>query len=722
MNGGSWTFNQAPLASTIFDPATSQAGTYTYTVRSVSCNVTSTPKNVTIEIRNVLPIANSITATTTSVCSGTGTSVTFNGTPDAVITYQVNGGANQTVTLDSTGNGVVQTGNLSANATYTAVSASYPGPLACTQVIGANVNTTVNINPLPTATISGTATICSGTGTNISVTGTANATVTYNINGGSSQTVVLDGSGSASIATGNLVSNVTYNLVSVSESVNNCSQSISGQSATVTITNLTTPVIAQIANVCYNSPAVVNVSGGATNATLTYNIDGGAAQNIVLDANGAGQITTGNLIANAMINLTNMSTGGVNPCATVLTVSSNITVNPIIDITNLTTQTGNLSTCSGSNVAINVEGNPSSTVFYTISTAPTTELSIQIPSTGVAVITVNNVHANPTVVNITRITNTSGNTNCERVLNVGEESISITVVETPVVPNATVNVTDNTLCFGSPVTANISNAATLLDGTYNIQYSLSGANTVANQTATLTFNGGNSSEFVIPASLLTNSGEVTLTVNHIEFTQQCLISSIASNPVRFTVYPQIEQPSVKPIGAIYCRDVKTNRVPKVSNLVERLNVPQGVTIKWYDNEIGGKELLLTDELVNGASYFAEVQSTTSLCVLPTRIEVTVDTDKCVTIPEGFSPNEDGTNDEFIIPNIEIWHPNYSLEVYNRYGNKVFTGNANTKPWDGRAGHGRIGSDDVLPTGVYFYILNYNSDGEKPKQGTIYLSR
>jgi hypothetical protein len=74
---------------------------------------------------------------------------------------------------------------------------------------------TLTVNPNPAASIAGSTTICSGTGTNITFTGTPNATITYNVNGGANQTIVLNGAGSASLPTGNLAINTTYSLVSV---------------------------------------------------------------------------------------------------------------------------------------------------------------------------------------------------------------------------------------------------------------------------------------------------------------------------------------------------------------------------------------------------------------------------------------------------------------------------------------------------------------------------
>jgi hypothetical protein len=116
-------------------------------------------------------------------------------------------------------------------------------------------NFVLTVNPSPTAAISGSNSICGGTGTNITFTGTPNATVTYTVNGGPNQTIVLDGIGTATLATGNLITNTTYSLVSVSVvGPPICSQPIAS-SAIITIVpppvatfNYPTPICKNAAN------------------------------------------------------------------------------------------------------------------------------------------------------------------------------------------------------------------------------------------------------------------------------------------------------------------------------------------------------------------------------------------------------------------------------------------------------------------------------------------
>ncbi len=67
-------------------------------------------------------------------------------------------------------------------------------------------------------------------------------------------------------------------------------------------------------------------------------------------------------------------------------------------------------------------------------------------------------------------------------------------------------------------------------------------------------------------------------------------------------------------------------------------------------------------------------------------------------PNSFSPNGDGVNDELVLMNSGI--KEYSLHVYDRWGNPVFESNASKLSWDGRTSSGAL----VNP-GTYFLVLN-----------------
>ncbi|WP_196895799.1 T9SS type B sorting domain-containing protein [Aureivirga marina] len=99
------------------------------------------------------------------------------------------------------------------------------------------------------------------------------------------------------------------------------------------------------------------------------------------------------------------------------------------------------------------------------------------------------------------------------------------------------------------------------------------------------------------------------------------------------------------------------------------------------------------------------------------------------IPNGFSPNGDGINDVFEIKYLQVLYPNFSYEIYNRNGNKIYeyahNGNPNQTPkwWDGYYdGDFSLSSSETAPAATYFYVINFNNNNRKPQTGWVYLNK
>lgn len=89
----------------------------------------------------------------------------------------------------------------------------------------------------------------------------------------------------------------------------------------------------------------------------------------------------------------------------------------------------------------------------------------------------------------------------------------------------------------------------------------------------------------------------------------------------------------------------------------------------------------------------------------------LDVDPCnLFIPEGFSPNGDGTNDFFEIENVPA-NLTYSLEIFNIWGDKVYQSENYKNDWDG----------GNLPTGTYYYVVKF-SQTLSDKSGYLTLWR
>ena len=93
----------------------------------------------------------------------------------------------------------------------------------------------------------------------------------------------------------------------------------------------------------------------------------------------------------------------------------------------------------------------------------------------------------------------------------------------------------------------------------------------------------------------------------------------------------------------------------------------------------------------------------------------------IIIPEAFTPDGDGINDEFVIEGIELF-PDNEIVILNRWGNVVFQTANYQNNWTGTSSSNmNLGGED-LPTGTYYYIFDPKKEGYEVYKGYIYLQR
>ncbi len=83
------------------------------------------------------------------------------------------------------------------------------------------------------------------------------------------------------------------------------------------------------------------------------------------------------------------------------------------------------------------------------------------------------------------------------------------------------------------------------------------------------------------------------------------------------------------------------------------------------------------------------------------------------IPNAISPNDDGSNDVWIIKGLE-GYDEYTVKVYNRYGDKVFESKDVYTPWDG------YNNGTPLPVATYYYVVDVK--GDDTYQGSLTIMR
>jgi gliding motility-associated-like protein len=108
---------------------------------------------------------------------------------------------------------------------------------------------------------------------------------------------------------------------------------------------------------------------------------------------------------------------------------------------------------------------------------------------------------------------------------------------------------------------------------------------------------------------------------------------------------------------------------------------------------------------NGSSTMASIQQPISyLCTASdannctASAAVNIGIISQLVIPNAFSPNADGINDEFAIQLPP--HTNYHLRIFNRWGNEIFTSTAIQNKWNGKY------KNIDVPMETYFYTLTW----------------
>ncbi len=95
------------------------------------------------------------------------------------------------------------------------------------------------------------------------------------------------------------------------------------------------------------------------------------------------------------------------------------------------------------------------------------------------------------------------------------------------------------------------------------------------------------------------------------------------------------------------------------------------------------------------------------------------TDCAIQVPTAFTPNGDGLNDVFKVLTSCPLIDNFNLQIFNRWGQKLFETKNVSQAWEGKT------KNKPLPMGIYIYTLQYKKYGTpniEKRSGTITLLR
>jgi gliding motility-associated-like protein len=235
-------------------------------------------------------------------------------------------------------------------------------------------------------------------------------------------------------------------------------------------------------------------------------------------------------------------------------------------------------------------------------------------------------------------------------------------------------------------------------------------------------NGGLASsggkEFI--SSTLKNGDKVTCTVINQDYCEP--VKSAPSAPYNISTEPSIATSvsvSASTTDAI-CPGVGITFTAVPGN-VQTAGVAPSYQWKVNGNPKGSNSpTFTTNNLVNGEEVVCEMTSNIKCAISPVvksigiTVHVKTDTECAITIPNAFTPNGDGTNDLWEIPELNSF-PDCNFSIFNRYGKLVYRTIGYSKPWDG------VYNGAKLPAGTYYFIIDLKTKSA-PLSGSVTILR
>lgn len=297
-----------------------------------------------------------------------------------------------------------------------------------------------------------------------------------------------------------------------------------------------------------------------------------------------------------------------------------------------------------------------------------------------------------TLQNTTNLYNAPGTYNVQLITttNVGCTDTVVKPVNVFALPVA--NYTYTSTCTGSNIVIGFTDSSYVSSGTINYWF--------------YDFGGMGSATAQNTSQLFTGSGNFTIT-HIVSTTNGCLD----------TLVDVIYIPPRPSAGFYYNTDNGLN----VGATFNFIDTSQNATTFYWEFGDGNTSTLQNPSdtyFANGTYTITQYAYDAYGCVDSAFATITINTvtnEISTLIPNAISPNGDGRNDVWKLPFIELLFPEATIEIYNRWGQKMFSSTGYATPWDGTL------DGKALPQGTYYYILNLNvPDQPDPYKGTILI--
>ncbi|HEY4800546.1 MAG TPA: gliding motility-associated C-terminal domain-containing protein [Bacteroidia bacterium] len=662
------------------------AGTYSYLWTNGQTNSTATGLNS----GNY-----SVTITDASGCTKTGTVSIVSASQPTVTATSTQAGctvANGTATANASGGtgpytyswspsgGSASTANNLNVGTYTVIATDANG---CTNTNTVNITTT----GAPTVTVTTTPTGCT----------VANGTATANASGGSGTYTYLWSPSGGNASTANNLSTGIYSVVVTD--ANGCSA-------------VTTVSVSQTGNVPSTTAATTNTVScfGGSNGSATATPSGGTP--------GYTYIWNTTPVQNTQT-ASNLSSGtysvvvtDVNGCTatSIVAITQAASITLTANLTNSISCNGN---SNGSSSAIASGGTPSYTYSWNTSPIQNTQIATGLSAGNY---------------NVT-VTDANGCTKFTSVTITQPQALSISTTPTNVTCNGgsngsvTAGVTNGTspytYIWNTAPAQHTQTATGLSSGTYSITItdangctkqsivlisqpppitlSVSGNDTICKgykATLTATVNGGtpvytytwnpvsqNGSSIVVTPTTSSNYSVEVTDANGCTSLIQTLNVLVLSTPVAL-----FDTASSGTFGSTY--------------LFSDLSTPSATITVWNWNFGDGNSSTQQNPVHSfpGAGTYTVTEVVFNKFGCPDTFKRVITINEGILIPNVFTPDGDGINDVWYVPNSGM--KEFNVEIFDRWGTKVFESTSDEIRWDGRSSSGKLLSD-----GTYFFVLN-----------------
>jgi gliding motility-associated-like protein len=595
-----------------------------------------------------------ITPQAQTICSGTQTNIVITSTiPTATFSWTsvtstslsgASAGMNDTIAQTLTNSGITQD---------TAWYVVTPSANGCFGTVDTAI---VFVNPIPVMIVSPVSdTICSATSTAITLGSNVLGT-TYSWTQVSGVTVTGASSGSGSLFTNQVLTNTGSAMDSVTYTFTPSAAGCIGSTVNAVVSVTPAPTVTPsytTQSICSGSaPANATLTGTPASATFSWTANSSSAAITGFSA-GNGSVINGQTLTNSS-NVSGTVTYTITPTAngcTGITSTVTITVNPIPTVVITSTPS---SVCSGGTTNVALTSNVATAGFTYTSSSPAV---VTGASNGFGSLINQTLTSTSSVAETVTYTITASANGCS--------SNSVATVTVNPIPASPVLAGAASYCLGSPINALTATGTT--GATFN-WYDNSALTPVLSSNASFT-----------PSLSSTTTYYATQTVNG---------CTSAPSATTVTILPAPD--------AVISATPTTGMAPLLVSFGN--SSTNAVTYAWtFGNGDTSSTFAPSVTYEEMGTYHVVLIATNGNCTDSTSLDIIVEGKSFMIIPNVFTPNGDGSNDEFRVQNQSI--TTFNLQIFDRWGIKMFSTETVDTGWDGKSSSGTDASD-----GTYFYIL------------------